>query len=193
MQVTISFRDQVMARFANQLGALGDGKARKVMSRALKHTGRKARTQVIRALVTQTGLKRRTIARAVREVRGNADALTFELETRGGNVRLKYFRARETRRGVSAAPWNKRKIFAGTFMRAGWWKTGRVVKPNWNGQVFSRAGGATESGMDKFSVERSGLYIPTEMLAGQTARSWSDLIDRDLLPRVEHEIGRLLP
>jgi hypothetical protein len=193
MQVTISFRDQIMARYANQMGALGAGQAQAALARALRHTGAKARTRVIRALTAQTGLKRATIARAVREVRGDAAALEFVLRTQGGNIRLKHFKARETRKGVSAAPWAKRQIYAGTFMRAGWWSTGRVDKPKWNRQVFARAGGVTRTGKDKFEVQRSGLYIPTEMLTGQTAQAFQDLISSDLIPRVGHELGRMLP
>jgi hypothetical protein len=193
MQVTISFRDQVMARYANQMSALGAGQARKALSRALRHTGAKARTQVVRALVVQTGLKRATIVKAVREMHGDADALEFVLRTQGGNVRLKYFGARETRKGVSAAPWGQRQVYAGTFMKAGWWRTGRVVKANWNGQVFARSGGTTKTGRAKFEVQRSGLFIPTEMLTGRTAQAFQDLINRDLVPRVGHELGRMLP
>jgi hypothetical protein len=175
------------------MGALGAGQAQAALARALRHTGAKARTRVIRALTVQTGLKRATLARAVREVRGDATALEFVLRTQGGNIRLKHFKARETRKGVSAAPWAKRQIYAGTFMRAGWWSTGRVDKPEWNKQVFARAGGVTRTGKDKFEVQRSGLYIPTEMLTGQTAQAFQDLISSDLVPRVGHELGRMLP
>ncbi len=193
MQVTISFRDQIMARYANQMGALGAGQAQAALARALRHTGAKARTRVIRALTAQTGLKRATIVKAVREMRGDAAALEFVLRTQGGNVRLHHFKARETRKGVSAAPWGQRQVYPGTFMKAGWWHSRRVGKPNWNGQVFARAGGMTKTGRDKFEVQRSGLYIPTEMLTGETAQAFQDLIRSDLMPRVGHELGRMLP
>ncbi len=186
MEVRISFKDQVLARYANQMGALGEGKANLGLSRALVRTGKKARTRVIRALVPQTGLKRATIAKAVREVRGDVGSLSFVLRTQGGNVRLKYFKARETRAGVSAAPWNVRQVYAGTFMKAGWWRSGRVVKPNWNGQVFRRVG-------NKFEVVRSGLFIPEEMLKGQSAAAWQSVIDSEFERDVAHELGRLLP
>lgn len=193
MDIRISFRNDVMARYANQLAAVGAGGAEAALKRAMRHTGRKARTQVIRALTSQTGLRRATLVRAVREVSGDAGTLSFVLRTQGGDIRLKHFRARETRSGVSAAPWNKRSVFAGTFMKAGWFRSGRVVKPSWNGQVFRRAGGVTKTGRDKFEVVRSGLFIPTEMLQGQSAQAWRAVIERDLVPRVGHELARLLP
>jgi hypothetical protein len=192
MQVTISFRDQVMARYANQLGALGQGGAHKALSRAMAHTGAKAKTAVGRALVQQTGLKSGTIRRAVRSIKGDAGSLSFTLKTEGGNIRLKHFGARETAKGVSAAPWNARKVHPGTFMRAGWWPK-RVGKPGWNGQVFERVGGKTKNGKQKFQVVRSGVYIPEEMVKGASLSAWNDVINNHLVPRVGHEISRMLP
>jgi hypothetical protein len=43
----------VLAKFGNQLSALGNGQARIAMSRALNHEGDKGRTQVKRALAKQ--------------------------------------------------------------------------------------------------------------------------------------------
>lgn len=187
MDIRISFSNDVLARYGNQMAAIGAGGAETALKRAMVHTGRKARTEVLRALTTQTGLPRGVLARAVRIVPGDAGTLSMVLRSQGGNVRLKYFKARETRRGVSAAPWNKRSIFAGTFMKAGWFRFGRVVKPNWNGQVFRRGASG------KFEVVRSGVFIPTEMLQGDTAQAWRDVIERDLVSRVGHELGRMLP
>lgn len=192
MQIEISFRDDVMARYANQLSALGSGQARVALQRALDHTGRKAKTAVARALTGQTGLKAGVLRRAVKSIRGDAGTLSYTLQTEGGDVRLKYFGARETSAGVSAAPWAARRVYGGTFKRAGWWPT-RVDKPGWNGQVFRRAGGKTKTGQDKFEVVRSGLFIPEEMLKGASASAWRDLIANDLVPRVGHELGRMLP
>lgn len=193
MDIRISFKDDVLARYGNQLAAVGAGGAEAALQRAIRHTGRKARTQVIRALTQQTGLRRATLVRAVRDVSSEAATLSLILCTQGGDIRLKHFRVRETRKGVSAAPWNKRTVFAGTFMKAGWFRSGRVVKPNWNGQVFSRLAAKTETGRDKFKLERSGLFIPTEMLQGQSAQAWRMVIQRDLIPRIGNELSRLLP
>jgi hypothetical protein len=62
------------------------------------------------ALVSQTGLKRGTLVRAVK---GSAGPGGYVFKSHGGNIRLKFLGARETKKGVSAAPWNKRQIFAG--------------------------------------------------------------------------------
>jgi hypothetical protein len=50
MQLNITARDRVLARYGNQLAALGEGQARTAMSRALNHEGDKGGTQVKRTL-----------------------------------------------------------------------------------------------------------------------------------------------
>ena len=55
MQLIITARDQVLARYGNQLAALGEGQARTTMSRALNHEGDKGRTQVKRAWSSRLG------------------------------------------------------------------------------------------------------------------------------------------
>lgn len=195
MLVTISFKDAILSRYAAQLGQLGSGKAEQALKRALRHTGGKAKTAVTRALVGQTGLKTGTIKRAVKSVDGDAGTMSYVLRTEGGNVRLKFFGPRETASGVSAAPWNSRRVYPGTFMKAGWgnrWPE-RFDKPQWNKQVFERAGGKTKFGKAKFRNVRSDLYIPDELLTGDSAAAFDGVINSSLVPRVEHEISRMLP
>lgn len=188
--LSVTLDASALQRLGNQIGAAG-AKAPLALARAINHTGAKARTQMIRALVPQTGLKRVVIVKALREHKAGAGALVYEIRSHGGDVRLKYFGARETAKGVSAAPWSKRSIYPGTFMKAGWWPT-RVVKPNWNGQVFSRARSKTATGMDRFNVERSGLLIPEEMVSGASAVAFNSMAARDLPARLEHELGRVM-
>ncbi|QGY01488.1 hypothetical protein MMSR116_05910 [Methylobacterium mesophilicum SR1.6/6] len=187
-----------LARLGNQIGAAGKG-APLALARAINHTGAKARTQMVRALVPQTGLKRKTIVKALRESKASAGSLTYAIKSHGGNIRLKHFGARETRQGVSAAPWGQRSVYAHTFMKAGWWPN-RVTKGNWNGQVFERVGSKTQTqhgtkgrgGMDRFTVVRSGLFIPDEMVQGASAAAFNATAATDLPARLEHELGRIL-
>lgn len=185
--LAMSWKDiQGMHRFEKAMAALGSVEMRAVGNRAVNRTGDMARTQVRRELPKQTGLKRGTIVRAVRVSRSTPQTLTYEMTARGGDVSLKYFDARETRRGVSARPFGLRKVFPGTFMKAGWWPH-RVAKPGWNGQVFKRAG------LGKFPIEKqkSGVIIPAEMVKGATAKAFSVTVARVLPKRVAHEIKRL--
>lgn len=83
MRIELSVRDQLISSYGKQLAKLGH-KADRALSRAMNHTGRKARTQVRRALATQTGLTRKTIVKAVREVRAKPQSLSYILRTSGG-------------------------------------------------------------------------------------------------------------
>ncbi|GJE45447.1 hypothetical protein [Methylobacterium soli] len=179
-----------IARLGNQIGAAG-AKAPLALARALNHTGDKAKTQMTRALTAQTGLKRRTIVKALRITKAGTVGLTYTIRSAGGDISLKYFGARETAKGVSAAPRNARAIYPHTFMKAGWWPH-RVVKANWNGHVLERTGSTTKSGMDRFQKVKSGVFIPEEMVKGATAAAFNNTAASDLPARLEHELGRIL-
>lgn len=178
--------DDVLKRFGNQLAALGS-QAEVVLSRALNHEGDKARTQVVRALTAQTGLLRKTIVKAVRRITAwPTRGLFYGIESKGGDIRLKFFMPRETSAGVSAAPWGGRRVFAGTFMKGG--RFPNRVPLRMGGNVFKRAGSLRLP----IEVQRSGLYIPDEMIKGASASAFETSFG-GLVARVEHEIGRLLP
>lgn len=194
--LNIVIKGSGIARFDQAAKALGEGKARRAYATAINHTGNIARTQAGRALSDQTGLSKTVGRKAMRRYdRASAANLTYTVNTQGGEIRVKFFRPRETRKGVTASPWNKRTLFASTFMRAGWWPS-RVDKPNWNRQVFVRTGTSKATrlhpgGMDQFEVKKSDVIIPDEVQIGQTARAWEDAGRTRLQPRIEHQIRRI--
>ncbi len=154
--------------------------------RAINWTGDRAKTKVVNALTEQTGLKRGVILRAVKPTRANYGSLEYIMRVMGGNVALKYFKARETQAGVSAAPWGHRQIYAGTFIKGGKFP-GRVpLAPN--GQVFKREGTARLP----IHKQKSGLFIPTELTKGETAEAFSTTVASVLPGRVEHEVAAIL-
>lgn len=173
-------------RFGNMLGALGtDG--RKVMQRSLARSGDMARTQVYRALAVQTGLKRKVIVRAIKTIRPSFTNLVYEMRATGGDISLKYFAPRETRRGVSAAPFGQRKVFAGTFMKGGRFPN-RVSVGSLGGHVWARAG----ESRTPIELQNSGVVIPAEMVKGATAEVFVSTVAKTLPQRVEHELARLM-
>jgi len=174
-------------------------RARRAFARAINRTGDTVRNEAGRALSDQTGLPKSTGKKAYRRdgERATPTSLTYVVNGKGGPVSLKYFKPRETRKGVSAAPRNQRQVFASTFMKAGWWPK-RVSKANWNGQVFIRSNsdgysydglrsrGAKRSGT-KFTKAKSDVVIPVEMINGAAAEAWRQGARR-LQPRIEHEV-----
>lgn len=163
------------------------------IARAVNHAGDKAVTAVARALVAQTGLRRQTITKAlvVRKASAAKGTSTYSIRSRGGNISLRYFGAKETVPGVSAAPLGQREVLPGTFMKAGRFPN-RVGKPNWNGQVFRRTGGKTSTGKDRFEKVRSGVFIPEQMVMGASADAFRTTVAVDLPARLDHELRRVL-
>ena len=186
MSVRIVVDTAQIATLANALAAAGPP-AHDAVRRALNHEGPKARTAIRRALVGQTGLKRGTINRAIKSRNANFGALVFVIYSQGGDISLKYFGPRETRRGVTAAPWNKRRLYPGTFKRGGRFPK-RVALPKLNGHVFQRAGAAK---LPIFKV-KSGLFIPEEMVQGASEAAFFGSADA-LAGRIAHELYRILP
>lgn len=175
-----------LQRIANLIGAAGKN-APAAIARAVNHTGDKARTQMTRALTVQTGLKRQTIVRALRVTRASQSSLSYGIRSAGGDVSLKYFGARETRAGVSAAPWGRRRVYAGTFLKGGRFPR-RVAITKLHGQVMERTG----AGRLPIAKQKSGLFIPQEMVTGATAAAFREVAERDLPDRLAHELLRVI-
>lgn len=162
------------------------GRAHDAIRRALNWTGDYTKTRVVNALTKQTGLKRGVILRAVVATRANFGALIYRMRSRGGDIALKYFGARETRAGVTAAPWGVRHLYAGTFIKGGLFPN--RVPLALNGQVFKRAG----AGRLPIHKEKSGLYIPEEMVRSASAAAFEETVAAVLPKRVEHEVAAIL-
>lgn len=157
------------------------------MRRAINHTGDKAKTGMKIALVVQTGLKRRTMDKALRSRKASAKGGgIYTITVKGGDARLTKFAARETRAGVSAAPWNKRRVYAGTFMKGGHFP--KRVPLKLHGAVLIRKG----KGRHPLAGVKSGLVLPLEMLQGQSAAAFYSIVERDLPERLAHELARSL-
>lgn len=159
-----------------------------ITAQIVNQVGYRAKTQVIRNLTKQTGLPRATIVKAVgNPSQARAGKLSYEMVTRGGNIRLKYLAPRETRPGVVAKPWGKRTLYPGTFMRGGRWPN-RVDAPALQGHVWRRI---NKSGT-KITQARSGMTIPTEMTTGATAAAFERIAGPLMQQRVEAAIKELI-
>lgn len=200
MVISIQWQDvSGFKRFDNQIKSLGEDGV-KIMQRSLSRAGDQAKTKIIRVLARQTGLPVKVMKRAVKVKRPTFKDLTYVMTTSGGDVSMKYFKPRETQKGVSAAPFGKRQTFPSTFMKAGWFpdrvdmtyrRTNILTKKEtggWNGHVFER------DGSSKTPIYRvnTGVFIPLEMLKGETRATFIHTVTEVLPRRVEHELGRLL-
>ena len=167
MQIIVTFRDRSLADYADRLEKLSAGSGRAMLAQALNQAGHAMRQATVSAETAQTGLKLATIDRAQQEIVASPGRLAYTISSHGGNVREKFFGAQETGSGVTAHPWNRSQFTQGGFIKAGGFGGPRVDLP-WGGEVKKRKGSARLS----ISTVRSGLYIPTEMVKGQTASAY---------------------
>lgn len=175
MQLVINAKDHVLARYSNQLAALGNSQAHIAMSRALNHEGEKGRTQVKRALVKQTGIKYGAVDKSMTTIRSTPATLTYRLKARGDETNIAWFGGVQRQKGVSAAPWNKRRIFAHSF-----------IIPRF-GRAFIRT--------SKKRLPIRWLYGPNlarELVKDYSAAAWRSGV-ANVVARIGHEITRLLP
>lgn len=146
------------------------------LAKIVQEIGPEATNHMKRVLPEQTGLKFKTINKALK---GRGRGTRYEITSAGGDIRLKFFNARETAKGVTAAPWNQRRLYPGTFTRAGWWPN--RTKPIGGGHVFQRVGAKRLP----IKQVRSGLFIPNEMITGKSAVVFYGTVDARLGPALE--------
>jgi len=153
------------------------------LSRAINHTGDKARTEVARALVEQTGAKYSAVRKVLKTHRASAATLDYRITATGGFMSLKEFGARQTGKGVSAAPWGKRRVFRHAFIVA-----------SLGGHVFRRAPGGGPSGLvGRLPILKLwGPAIPKEMVKEQSKEAFENTVRAELPRRVEYEINAIL-
>lgn len=181
MMISMRWADQHLAHYAALLERV-NRESPLILPRIVNQVGNRAKTQVIRHLTSQTGLPRKTIVKAVGNpstARANGK-LSYEMTTRGGQIRLKYLAPRETRAGVVAKPFGKRTLFAGTFMKGGRFPN-RVGVAAFGGHVMRRLDRAGR----KLAFARSDVVIPHEMTTGATLAAFERTAAPLLRIRVE--------
>lgn len=164
---------------------LADKQIPRVLVRALNHTGKKAHTQVKRTLVKETGLKAKDVAEGLSQQKAKTSNLEYAIVGRGRHMSLRAFGARQTKKGVSAKPWNKRRVFKGFF-----------IVEKLGGQVFAKT---NEVGWHKTRPRRKpaiekkwGPSLPRELIRGESHKRLEEIAERDLDARVLHEAERVL-
>lgn len=149
---------------------------RPAISRAINWTGNKARTQVRRAVVKQTGLKYSQVKNATRTVRATYTRLVYRIIARGSYFGIEEFKPKQTPAGVEAAPWNKRRVFPHTF----------IIKA-YHGRVYER------TTTKRWPLRRVwGPAIPVEMIKGESKAAFERVVSTELPSRLGHEINAIL-
>lgn len=181
----MKWSDQTMLKFGRSIDRLNREFPR-VIPQEINKVGARAKTQVVRALTKQTGLDRRVIVAAVGDPhKARPGKLTYEMKTRGGNIRLKYLKPKESDGGVVAKPFGKTTYYPGAFMMGG--ATGnRKTVAKFGGHVMTRTKGRF------YTYARSGVVIPEEMTTGATLAAFEKIAGPLLEQRVGAVIAKLL-
>lgn len=156
-----------------------------VVVRALNRVGDMVYTRVIRDAADQTGAKQRRVRDVVEKKKAWASSgSVYRIVARDRTMPLRDFAARQVRKGVSAAPWNKRRIFGGTFIVAS--LDGHVFRRE-RGKVVTFSKGARKGKKGNPIVKMWGPAIPKEMVRGTTAANAMAMINDKLPERIAHE------
>lgn len=184
----IRWADDVLKQYGKRVMLLHE-RFPNVLPRITNQVGERAKTQVIRHLTKQTGLPRRTIVKAIGDpTRARPGRLSYEMVTRGGNIRLKYLSPRETEAGVVAKPFGKSTLYPGAFLRGGRFPDRKIV-PKFDGHAFFRLNASGS----KITFARSGVVIPTEMTTGSTRAAFERTAGPLLRERVDAVMAKLMP
>lgn len=166
--------DGLIERHADKIKKLSEGQAVRAFVPAINRGGDQVRTKVKRSLVKTTGIKYGNINQAVKTVRATRSALRYQLEARGDETNLNLFGAKQRKRGVSARPWAKRKMFKSAF-----------IVPAYGGRVYRRTSDKRGPLKPLF-----GPNLAREMMRDPTIHYWREaggLIEARLI----HELKRL--
>ena len=186
--ITVRWADRHLATYGARLAQL-NAQFPKALPQTINQVGDRAKTQVIRALTKQTGLKRAVIVKAIgHPARARPGKPAYTMLTAGGLIRLKYLQPRETRPGVTAMPFGKRTLFPGTFMKGGRFPDRKTVE-RFDGHVYRRL----DTRGRKITQVRSGMRIPTEMTSGATAQAFHETAGPLLKERVDRLLAKLAP
>ena len=172
--------DGVVRLYAATKNALGPGKAHDAFRRGINRAGNKVWTAVRRAVSKQSGLSQNQVENkgGILRIHATRRSLEYLIISRGRHLSLKEFKARQVRRGVSAAPWGKRQVFKSAF--------GPRISAL-GGHVFHR------TGADRLPIKKMwGPAIPREIVKDETRKAFDEIAPRELPPKIEHEIRRLM-
>lgn len=112
MHFEIKLRDESLLRAMDALGA----RAVFAQVRALNRSAVTTRTFMQRAVADDTNLGSRDVAKQMRVDEATQQRLTSRVIISGKRIPLADFKARQTRRGVSADTGGGRKVYPGTFL-----------------------------------------------------------------------------
>lgn len=173
LSVSIQF-DAHLSEMIKQAGL----RAPYAIGRAIDEVGNKTRTQVVKAVAKQAGVKQGKVRGVLttHQAMGAGNG-KYEIIARDVTLSLKEFAPRQTKKGVSAAPWGKRHVFPHTF-----------IGPN--GHVFVRAMQGNKRAGRLPIHKLFGPAIPKEMVKGEAEKTFHRTTETLLPVALDKWLGR---
>jgi hypothetical protein len=192
VQIVLSLRDDILKRYGNSLGSLGEEKAQKVMARALNYEGKKAHVAVKRALRKQTSIPYGLLNRGVSTRQASTkvgNALQFVIVGKGRPFPMKVFKPTQFKKGVKVTVWGRRQMYDGAFMFAGRYNSGKLMP---GGQVFKNTGKFSKKSKRNNQIKMEyGPSVPKEIVKDEAAKAFYASTTR-IADRVGKEIAAVL-
>lgn len=143
--------------------------------RAINKVARSARTEVVRKISRETGLRQRDIRkRNVRLLRARYDRLSALLILTGRAIKLIRYRARQTRRGVTYRSGEGRKLLPSAFI---------ATMPSGHEGVFKRRG------KERLPIDEQYGSNPLDAVDVDALES---KVDRDLSKEFDRQVDLLI-
>lgn len=161
-----------------------EGADAKLLARATNREMNREKTAVRRAMVRASGAPYSRVMRGTKTFPATPGSLEYSIVSEDEPTSLADYSARETRAGVTAAPWRVRRTFGGSFMMGG--RMQERVTLDLGGHVYMR------TGKERFPIVKMwGPILPREMLRedGAPLQAWHDGVGR-LQERVLREVAR---
>lgn len=174
--VSIKIDETQIAKLASLMAQAGPQTSRAIM-RAVNWTGDRAYTQVMRQLGKQTGALRKVLVkRVVKKPAFPGQHIVYRIVARAPAMPLSDFAPHQTRKGITAAPWRKRRVFPHAFTNA-----------RLHGRIFVR------TGSKRLPLRQLwGPVIANDLVRGETQTTFYATVNARLLGRLDHELGAIL-
>ena len=175
--------------------ALGsESKGKRVYAMALNKTATTVNTSVKKAVAKQMGTSQQNVVKhgGMKLLKASASNLTAAIDVRGGYMPLKDFGPNQTRKGVSAAAWGKRKLYDGTFLNKGRRAAtgiGPVGRARAGGHVFKNTGKFNKVSKRNNAIEALwGPAVPREVVRDESAATFYRIADTRMPIEIERAV-----
>jgi hypothetical protein len=190
VRVKVRLLDQDLRRVLAALPKQAPRAISKGINKGARPTSRQFRKVLTKTLGLGTikgsnGKAESFATRALKQRASTPSTLRFSLVAFGPKIPLKWFKAKETPQGVSAAPMNRRQVFPGVFIKGGRFPN-RVDLRRGGQNAFKRKGAA------RLPIEvQRGVAVAEGFAEAPPEQAWYSGAGRLVAPAILAELSRI--